>query len=184
MCGHNIALSCHESSQTVILPILYKTTVSLTFLHFKEAIYCSASPLQTHLISLLCLFFLLHLIFIHAYVHITGVIYALFCFSTPHLVTARLPGIKQSKLLFPPTRPTLAGEFMAKSSPLRQKLRGLGPCWNSAPSCLTHHLILSPFGHVGHRGVMPLTALFDTHSSAPAQSPGATARLFIFPPSQ
>lgn len=106
-------------------------------------------------------------------------------FSTPHLVKARLPGIKQSKLLFPPARPTLAGEFMAKSSPLRQKLRGpcLGPRWNSAPSCLTHHLILSPFGRVRHRGVMPLTALFDTHSSAPAQSPGATARLFIFPPS-
>lgn len=58
-------------------------------------------------------------------------------FSTPHLVKARLPGIKQSKLLFPPTRPTLAGGFMAKSSPLRQKLRGvcLGPRWNSAPSC-------------------------------------------------
>lgn len=50
---------------------------------------------------------------------------------------------------------------MAKSSPLRQKLRGAFPralAWNSAPSCLTHHLILSPFGHVRHRGAMPLTA--------------------------
>lgn len=187
-CGQNKALSCQEFSQSFILPILYKTSVSPTFLHFQKAIYCSASPFQTHLISLLCLFLSTtpHLgprMCANHWSYLCSVL-----FSTPHLVKARLPGIKQSKLLFPPTHPTLAGEFMAMSSPLRQKLRGpcLSPFWNSAPSCLMHHLILSHFGHVRHHGVMPWTALFDTHSSAPAQSPEATARLwlFIFPLSQ
>lgn len=129
MWGHNIALSCHEFSQTLILPILYKTTVSPAFLHFKKAIYCSASPFQTHLISLFCLFFLLHLIFVHAYVHITGVIYRSVLFSTPHLVKARLPGIKQSKTPLPSNPSHLGWRIYDQViAPETEAERSLGPC--------------------------------------------------------
>lgn len=164
---------------TFILRILSRTTVSPTFLHFKKAIYSRLSPSKPTL-------------FVssppsppptaaHLHTCISAYQHSYLCsvlFSTPRLVKARLPGIKQSEILFPPTCPTAAREFTAKSSPLRQKLRGsllkLGTLL-----FLTHHLILSPvFGHVQHRGLMPLTALFDTHSSAPAQSPGATVLAF------
>lgn len=58
-------------------------------------------------------------------------------FSTPHLVKAGLPGIKQSKLLFPPTHPSVAAGFMAKPSPQRQELRGAA--WALAE---TQHLLV------------------------------------------
>ncbi|KAI9537362.1 hypothetical protein NQZ68_025218 [Dissostichus eleginoides] len=73
-------------------------------------------------------------------------------------VTTKLPGIKQSKVLFPPTRPTLAGEFMAKSSPLRQKLigAGSGPGWLKlgtllfdATRCLIHRPNIKGGGEAG-----------------------------------
>lgn len=184
-CGHNITLSCREFSQTLILPVLCKTTVFPKFLHFKKAIYCPVSPFQTHLISLLCLFILLHLIFIHAYVHITELFMPCFVFNTPSCKSkaARHKAVKtplpfnSSHLGWRIYGQVIAPETEAERSLPRPSLK-LGTL------LLTHHLILSPFGHVRHRGVMPLTAPFDTHSSAPAQSPGATAWLFIFPPSQ
>lgn len=114
-----VASEMHEVTANLLI-----TTVFPPFLHFTAA----TSFLQTQLIHSLSLFFVLHLIVIHVYVHITGVIYALFCFQHPILLKVRLPGIKQSELLFPPTHPTSAEEFMAKPSPLRQKPRSLGPC--------------------------------------------------------
>lgn len=77
-----------------------------------------------------------------------------FVFNTPSCdsMTARHEAVKTHF----PTPPYLAGEYMAKSSPLRQKLRGAlrGPSlWNSAPSRLMHHLIFVPlFGCAIHRG--------------------------------
>lgn len=105
-------------------------------------------------------------------------------FSTPRLVKkqgCQAWSSQSSSSL--PTRPAVAGGFMAESS-LRPRVRSREESARALetrrPSGLTRRLVLSPLGHVGHRGATPLTALLDTHSSAPAQSPGATDRLFIF----
>lgn len=125
ICGLHVALSRQESSQTLILAILHQTTVSPTFLHFKKAVYSVSPPKPTALVCYAFPFYYTSSSAMHMCISLSYLCSVLF--STPHLVRARLPGIKQSKLLSPRARPTLAGEFMAKSSPLRQKLRGAGP---------------------------------------------------------
>lgn len=84
-----------------------------------------------------------------------------FVFNTPYF-NGNAARHKSVKTPLPPEHPSLAGEFMAKSSPLRQKLRGarLDPRWNSAPSCLTHHLILSAFGRCDTADMRCLTRSF------------------------
>lgn len=86
MCGRNIALNCREFSQTSILPIFIENYVFPNILAFQEGNLLLLSRLSKPT-SLVCyaFFFRLHLIFVHAYVHITGVIYTLFCFRHPVL---------------------------------------------------------------------------------------------------
>ncbi|CAB1441597.1 unnamed protein product [Pleuronectes platessa] len=97
---------------------------------------------------------------------------------------ARLPGIQQSNLLFP-SNPShrglrIYGQVLAPETEAERSLPGP----SLKPGTLlfdTPPHFVSSVDTFSTAGLMPLTALPDTHSSAPAQSPGATARLFIVP---